>query len=218
MHDDQHGTAVVTTAALTNACRITGLPLDKAVIGQIGLGAAGNAIGRMLMKLTGNAVLGADLSEAAISFFEQSGGKRSNLKEIMQECDVVVATTGAAGLIKPEMVRKGHIILALSNPNPEIDPDLAINSGAAFAADGKSVNNVLGFPGILRGAVDACAIRISDEMYQAAANAIADQTLPDELVPNPLDKKVHRAVARAVAQKAIQQGLARAEFVPYAEE
>jgi malate dehydrogenase (oxaloacetate-decarboxylating) len=218
MHDDQHGTAVVTTAALTNACRITGLPLDKAVIGQIGLGAAGNAIGRMLMKLTGNAVLGADLSEAAISFFEQSGGKRSNLKEIMQECDVVVATTGAAGLIKPEMVRKGQIILALSNPNPEIDPDLAINSGAAFAADGKSVNNVLGFPGILRGAVDAYATRISDEMYQAAADAIADQTLPDELVPNPLDKKVHRAVARAVAQKAIQQGLARAEFVPYAEE
>ncbi|PWB51786.1 MAG: NAD-dependent malic enzyme 1 [Anaerolineales bacterium] len=218
MHDDQHGTAVVKTAALTNACRITGLPLDKVVIGQIGLGAAGNAIGRMLMKLTGNPVLGADLSEAALNFFQQSGGKRSNLKEIMQECDVVVATTGAAGLIKPEMVRKGQIILALSNPNPEIDPDLAINSGAAFAADGKSVNNVLGFPGILRGAVDAYAKRISDEMYLAAANAIADQTLPDELVPNPLDKKVHRAVARAVAQKAIQQGLARAEFIPYAEE
>jgi malate dehydrogenase (oxaloacetate-decarboxylating) len=218
MHDDQHGTAVVTTAALTTASRLTGIQLDKVQIGQIGLGAAGNAIGRMLMKLTGNPVMGADLSEAALSYFEQAGGKRSNLKEIMQECDVVVATTGVAGLIKPEMVHKGQVILALSNPNPEIDPDLAINAGASFAADGKSVNNVLGFPGILRGAVDAYATRISHEMYLAAAIAIADQTPPDELVPNPLDKNVHRAVARAVAQKAIQQGLARAEFVPYVEE
>ena len=218
MHDDQHGTAVVTTAALTTASRITGIQLEKVCIGQLGLGAAGNAIGRMLMKLTGNPVWGADLSEAALSYFEQVGGKRSTLKEIMQECDVVIATTGAAGLIKPEMVRKGQIILALSNPNPEIDPDMAIKAGAAFAADGKSVNNVLGFPGILRGAVDSYATRISHEMYLAAATAIADQTPPDELVPNPLDKSVHRAVARAVAQKAIQQGLARAEFVPYVDE
>jgi len=218
MHDDQHGTAVVTTAALTNASRITGIQLEKACIGQIGLGAAGNAIGRMLMKLTGNPVWGADLSEVALSYFEQVGGKRSTLKEIMQECDVVIATTGAAGLIKPEMVRKGQIILALSNPNPEIDPDMAIKAGAAFAADGKSVNNVLGFPGILRGAVDSYATRISHEMYLAAATAIADQTPPDELVPNPLEKSVHRAVARAVAQQAIQQGLARAEFVPYVDE
>ncbi len=200
-HDDQHGTAVVTTAALTNASQITGIQLEKSSIGQIGLGAAGNAIGWMLMKLTGNPVWGADLSEAALSYFEQVGGKRSTLKEIMQECDVVVATTEAAGLIKPEMVRKGQIILALSNPNPEIDPDLAIKAGAAFAADGKSVNNVLDFPGILRGAVDSYATRISHEMYLAAATAIADQTPPDELVPNPLDKNVHRAVARAVAQK-----------------
>ena len=218
MHDDQHGTAVVTTAALTTACRITGLQLEKALIGQIGLGAAGNAIGRMLMKLTGNPVLGADLSEAALAFFERSGGKRSNLKQIMQECDVVVATTGVAGLIKPEMVRKGQIILALSNPNPEIDPEIALHAGAAFAADGKSVNNVLGFPGILRGAVDSYATQITPEMYLAAVSAIVDQTPPDELVPNPLDKNVHHAVARAVAQKAIQQGVARVDFVPYVEE
>jgi malate dehydrogenase (oxaloacetate-decarboxylating) len=218
MHDDQHGTAVVTTAALTTACRITGLQLEKALIGQIGLGAAGNAIGRMLTKLTGNPVLGADLSENALAFFERSGGKRSNLKEIMQECDVVVATTGAAGLIKPEMVRKGQIILALSNPNPEIDPELAIRAGAVFAADGKSVNNVLGFPGILRGAIDSYATSITYEMYLAAASAIADQTPPDELVPNPLDKNVHRAVARAVAQTAIKQGVARTDFVPYVED
>jgi malate dehydrogenase (oxaloacetate-decarboxylating) len=218
MHDDQHGTAVVTTAALTTASRMTGIQLEKVQIGQIGLGAAGNAIGRMLMKLTGNPVMGADLSEAALSYFEEVGGKRSTLNEIMQECDVVIATTGVGGLIKPEMVRKGQVILALSNPNPEIDPDLAIKAGASFAADGKSVNNVLGFPGILRGAVDSYATRISHEMYLAAATTIADQTPPDELVPNPLDKNIHRAVARSVAQKAIQQGLARAEFVPYLDE
>jgi len=218
MHDDQHGTAVVATAALTNASRSTNISLDKARIGQIGLGAAGNAIGRMLMKITGNPVLGADLSDSALSFFEHAGGIRSSLNEIMSECDVVIATTGAAGLIKPEMVRKGQIILALSNPIPEIDPDVALKAGASFAADGKSVNNVLGFPGILRGAVDSYATHISHEMYLAAATAIADQTPPDELVPNPLDKNVHKAVAQAVAQKALQQGIARAEFVPYVEE
>jgi malate dehydrogenase (oxaloacetate-decarboxylating) len=107
------------------------------------------------------------------------------------------------------MVRPGQIILALSNPNPEIDPAVAIRAGAAFAADGKSVNNVLGFPGILRGAIDVNARRISHEMYVAAAQTIADMTPEDELVPNPLDQSVHRGVARAVARKAIEQGLAR---------
>jgi len=218
MHDDQHGTAVVATAALTTASRSRNISLENVCIGQIGLGAAGNAIGRMLMNITGNPVLGADLSETALAFFERAGGRRSNLKEIMAECDVVIATTGAPGLIEPEMVHKGQIILALSNPIPEIDPEIAINAGAAFAADGKSVNNVLGFPGILRGAIDSYATHISHEMYLAAAIAIADQTPHDELVPNPLDKNVHKAVAQAVARKAIQQGIARAEFVPYVEE
>lgn len=218
MHDDQHGTAVVTTAALTNVCRQTGIDLHKTVIGQIGLGAAGNAIGRMLMGLTGNPILGADLSQAAMQRFSQQGGQQSNLRQVMAEADIVIATTGVAGLIRPEMVRPGQIILALSNPNPEIDPETALTAGAAFAADGKSVNNVLGFPGILRGAVDSHARRISPEMYLAAARTIADLTPPDELVPNPLDKQVHQAVARAVARVAIDQGLARADFVPYAED
>ena len=218
MHDDQHGTAVVTTAALKTASRLTGFPLEKAVIGQIGLGAAGNAIGKMLMKLTGNAVLGADLSEEALTRFAQAGGVRSNLREIMAKADIVVATTGAPNLIKPEWVRKGQIILSLSNPNPEIAPEAALAAGAAFAADGKSVNNVLGFPGILRGAVDTYARRISHEMYLAAAETIANLTPPDELVPNPLDKEVHQAVASAVARTAIQQGLARVTDINYLEE
>jgi malate dehydrogenase (oxaloacetate-decarboxylating) len=215
MHDDQHGTAVVTTAALTNACRGAGIDLDQATIGQIGLGAAGNAIGRMLMKLTGRSVLGADLNPAAVDRFVASGGAASSLSEIMSDVDIVIATTGAPGLIKPEMVRKGQIILALSNPVPEIDPDLALAAGAAFAADGRVVNNVLGFPGILRGAVDADASRISGQMYLAAVDTIASLTPPGELLPNPLDKSLHQAVAEAVAKKAVEQGLARAEFIPY---
>ncbi len=215
MHDDQHGTAVVATAALTNACRQTGMDMNKALIGQIGLGAAGYAIAKMLMKLSGNPVLGTDLSKAAVEHLEAAGGKGSSLNEIMSRCDIVIATTGAQGLIKPEMVRKGQIILALSNPNPEIDPDVALEHGAAYAADGKMVNNVLGFPGIFRGAVDADAPRITHEMLVAAAQTIADMTPPGDLVPSPLDKEVHRAVAKAVALKAIQQGIARAEYVPY---
>jgi malate dehydrogenase (oxaloacetate-decarboxylating) len=218
MHDDQHGTAVVATAALTVAARQMGVSLEKAIIGQIGLGAAGFAIARMLMQLTGNPVYGSDISEQALKRHEAAGGKRSDLKEIMTECEIVIATTGAAGLIKPGMVRKGQIILALSNPNPEIDPEVALLHGAAFAADGKSVNNVLGFPGIFRGAVDTYAPRISHEMLIAATHAIADMTPPGGLVPNPLDKRVHMAVARAVAEAAIRQGIARAEYVPYVEE
>ncbi len=215
LHDDQHGTAVVTVATLTTATRKTGHDLGKAVIGQVGLGAAGNAIARMLMQITGNPVLGTDLSEAALLLHEANGGKRASLAELMQACDIVVATTGVRGLIKPEMVHKGQIILALSNPYPEIEPELALQHGAAYALDGKSVNNVLGFPGIFRGAVDTWTPRITHEMLVAAAMAIADYTTDDQLVPNPLDHKLHMAVAHAVATKAIEQGLARSEYVPY---
>ncbi|HEX7976323.1 MAG TPA: malic enzyme-like NAD(P)-binding protein [Anaerolineales bacterium] len=186
MHDDQHGTAVVTVAALTNACRLTRIDLMKARIGQIGLGAAGYATGRMLMTLTGSPNLGADLSAEALKRYAALGGQPASLKEVM-ECDIVIATSGAAGLIKPEMVRKGQIILALSNPSPEIDPEVAMKAGAAFAADGKSVNNVLGFPGIFRGAIDANASHISREMLLGAAEAIANQAPSGEILPNPLD-------------------------------
>lgn len=218
LHDDQHGTAVVSTAALRVAANRTRVDINKAVIGQIGLGAAGNAIGKMLMRLTGNPVLGADLNESAVERFIKDGGKKSSLNEIMSACDIVIATTGAPGLIKPEMVRKGQIILALSNPNPEIDPDVAIANGAVFAADGKSVNNVLGFPGIFRGAVDANAPRITHEMLIAAVDVLVQMTPIGELMPNPLDKKVHLEVARAVAQTAMKQGIARADFVHYVNE
>ncbi len=215
MHDDQHGTAVVTTAALTNACRQSGMDIHKAVIGQIGLGAAGLATAKMLMALTGNSILGADLSSEARARFELDGGQPASLDEILQQADVVIATTGAPGLIQPAMIREGQIIFALSNPNPEIDPESALQAGAAFAADGKSVNNVLGFPGILRGATDAQVPYISHKMYLAAAITIAELAPEGDLVPNPLDKNVHQAVARAVAEQANREGLSRSEFIPY---
>jgi len=219
MHDDQHGTAVVVTAALLNASKITGLKLNRCKIGQIGLGAAGSAIARMLMHDTGNPVLGADLSEDARERLRAAGGQPASLEEILATCDVVIATTGVPNLIKPEQVRSGQIILALSNPNPEIEPEEALKAGAAFAADGKMVNNILGFPGILRGAVDANVPRITPEMYLAAARTIADCARTGELVPSPLDRQVHWKVSRAVAQVAIDQGLvARANLDGYFEE
>jgi malate dehydrogenase (oxaloacetate-decarboxylating) len=146
----------VSIAALTVAANRTGVDIHKAVIGQIGLGAAGNAIGKMIMRLSGNPVLGVDMSEEAMARFERAGGRKSSLEAIMSGCDIVIATTGVPGLIKPAMIRKGQIIFALSNPNAEIDPEVALAHGAAFAADGKSVNNVLGFP-IFRGALVAPA-------------------------------------------------------------
>jgi malate dehydrogenase (oxaloacetate-decarboxylating) len=217
MHDDQHGTAVVSTAALLVATQRAGVDIKSVKIGQIGLGAAGYAIAKMLIELTGNPVWGADLSQEAVARFGKAGGVASNLKDIMANCDIVIATTGVPNLIKPDMVRQGQVILALSNPNAEIDPDVALAHGAAFAADGKSVNNVLGFPGIFRGAVDSNSPRITHEMLIAATQVLVQMTPAGELMPNPLDKKVHQAVARAVAETAIKQGIARAEYVPYVE-
>jgi malate dehydrogenase (oxaloacetate-decarboxylating) len=218
MHDDQHGTAVVSAAALKVITKRAHVDMDKALIGQIGLGAAGNAIAKMMMRLTGNPVLGIDLNETCMERFERDGGKRSSLQEIMSECEIVIATTGSPNIIKPEMIHKGQVILALSNPKPEIDTQEAVERGAVFAADGKSVNNILGFPGIFRGAVDSRAPRITDEMLIAAVDVLVRETPSGELMPNPLDKKVHRAVARAVAETAIRQGIARAEYVPYVED
>jgi len=213
MHEDQHGTAVVSVAALTVAANRTGVDMHKAVIGQIGLGVAGNAIARMLMRLTGKPVFGADLNEGALERFRRAGGRPSNVNEIMSECDIVMAATGQANIINPEMIRKGQVILALST---EVDPEEALARGAAFAADGQAVNNVLGFPGILRGAIDSQAPRITDEMLFAAVEVLVSMTPAGELTPNPLDKKVHQEVARAVALTAMKQGIARTEFIPYA--
>jgi malate dehydrogenase (oxaloacetate-decarboxylating) len=215
MHDDQHGTAVVVTAALLNAAKIAGVDLARSKIGVVGLGAAGFALSRMLMVYFGAPVLGADIAPDALERLRREGGTPSDLQNIMASADVVIATTGAPGLIKKEMVRKGQIILALSNPVPEIEPETATAAGAAFAADGKSVNNVLGFPGIFRGAVDANVPRITRGMLIAAAETIAEFAPPGDIVPNPLDKDLHKKVARAVARIAIEQGLNRDDLTGY---
>jgi malate dehydrogenase (oxaloacetate-decarboxylating) len=215
MHDDQHGTAVVVTATLLNASKATGIDLARCRMGVIGLGAAGLALAKMLMFRFETPVAGADIAPDALARLKSAGGEPSDLKAVMAGCDVVISTTGVPGLIKPDMVRKGQIILALSNPNPEIEPEVALQAGAAFAADGKSVNNVLGFPGIFRGAVDADVPRITREMLSAAADAIAAAAQPGEIVPNPLDKNLHKSVARAVARTALEQGLNRDDLTGY---
>ncbi|MDD8026803.1 MAG: NAD(P)-dependent oxidoreductase [Acidobacteriota bacterium] len=219
MHDDQHGTACVVTAALINAEKVAARkPLAESRIGVVGLGAAGLAISKMLMAFTGRPVAGADLSPAALDRLVKAGGRPAGLEEIMASSDVVVAVTGAAGLIKPATIKPGQIILALSNPAPEIEPEAALKAGAAFAADGKSVNNVLGFPGIFRGAVDANVRRITQDMLIAAARAIAETAGPGEIVPNPLDRALHPRVARAVARVALEKGLNRDDLTGYFEE
>jgi len=215
MHDDQHGTAVVVTATLLNAAKATGIDLTKCVIGVVGLGAAGLALAKMLMFRFGRPVLGADIAPDALARLKEAGGTPADLAGIMAGCDVVIAATGVPGLIKKEAVRRGQIVLALSNPNPEIDPQAARAAGAAFAADGRTVNNVLGFPGIFRGAVDADVPRITREMLMAAAEAIAAAAPPGQIVPDPLDKALHRSVARAVARVAVAQGLNRDDLTGY---
>ncbi|MCM3013053.1 MULTISPECIES: NAD-dependent malic enzyme [Bacillus] len=204
MHDDQHGTAVVTLAAAISACRSAGVDLKEAKVGQIGLGAAGVAICRMFMAYGVNAVYGTDKSESAMNRLEQYGGQAvSSIEELMETCDIVIATTGVPGLIKPAFVRSGQVILALSNPKPEIEPEAALQAGAAYAADGRSVNNVLGFPGIFRGALNAKSREINHDMLVAAAEAIAACTKQGDVVPQPLDSKVHHAVAAAVEHAAL---------------
>ncbi|MCM2583291.1 NAD-dependent malic enzyme [Bacillus stercoris] len=204
MHDDQHGTAVVTLAAAISACRSAGVDLKEAKVGQIGLGAAGVAICRMFMAYGVKAVYGTDKSEAAMNRLEQYGGHAvSSIEELMETCDIVIATTGVPGLIKSAFVRSGQVILALSNPKPEIEPEAALQAGAAYAADGRSVNNVLGFPGIFRGALNAKSKEINHDMLVAAAEAIAACTKQGDVVPQPLDSKVHHEVAAAVEHAAL---------------
>ncbi|MFC2156419.1 NAD-dependent malic enzyme [Acidobacteriota bacterium] len=218
MHDDQHGTAVVVMAGLINAAKMADVSLKKCSIGVIGLGAAGLAISKMIMHHYGKKTMGADISSDARDRLQNEGGIPSDLEEIMAQCDVIIATTGVPGLIKPEMVRDGQIIFALSNPNPEIEPEEAKKAGAIFAADGKSVNNILGFPGIFRGAVDANVPNITQEMLIAAAEAIAEMASPGEMVPSPLNKEVHKNVARAVVLTAIKQGMNREDLSNYFDE
>jgi len=210
MHDDQHGTATVVLAALLNATKYVGKPFRNDNVGLVGLGAAGMGIAKLLISYGVKRMVGTDINPHAMQIFEQAGGSPMSLDQVMQSADIVICVTGVAGLLKPAMIRKGQIILALSNPRPEILPEEARGAGASFAADGRSVNNALAFPGIFRGALDARARGVCNRMKIAAARSIASFVPTGELVPSILNLEMHKAVAQAVERAAFEAGTARA--------
>lgn len=242
MHDDQHGTAVVVLAALVNACRVTGKKFEDLNIVICGAGAAGYAIARLLKCIGYNPDVCTKVHEIIVcdtkgTIFRGREGLYQNkykfilaeetnrpalagsLADAMHGADVFIGVS-APGVVTEEMIRSMNpdpIVFAMANPVPEIWPDAAKRAGAAVVGTGRSdfpnqINNVLAFPGIFRGALDARAIRITDEMKVAAAHAIADY-LPrpqrDRILPNILDKDVTKAVAKAVADAAEKCGCSR---------
>lgn len=223
MHDDQHGTAVVVLAALTNAARVTGRELPGLRVVISGAGAAGAACAGILLEAGVNDVVVLD-SQGILSAGRRLDGVKADLAartnprnleggaaEALAGADVFV---GVSSGTVPEEVLAGMapdaVIFALSNPDPEVHPDVAVRY-AAVVATGRSdfpnqINNVLAFPGIFRGALDAGARRITPAMKVAAAHAIADlvgsDLAADHIVPSPLDPRVAPAVAAAVAAAA----------------
>lgn len=233
-HDDQHGTAVVVSAALINAMKLTKRNLGdcKAVIN--GSGAAGVAIAKLLMSLglknvilcdrTGAIYEGRenlDASKEKIAKVTNRGMKKGTLKEVMRGTDIFIGVS-APGIVDEDMVRSMNpdpIVLPMANPTPEIMPDLAKKAGAAIVGTGRSdfpnqINNVLAFPGIFRGALDVRAKSITENMKIAAAYAIAslvsDEELnPDYIIPHAFDKRIKDTVSKAVADAAVKDGVAR---------
>ncbi len=210
-HDDQHGTAVVLLAAALRAAELSGRRIEELVFGQIGLGAAGSAIAMLATAFPFAKVVAYDPNEAAGErLLEMADGGsvdvfwsgRDEMRRVMMSADVLVMTTGQPNLMKPEWVQPGQMIMALSNPVPEIGRDEARAAGAAIATDGSIVNNVLAYPGLFRGALVAGAERISLPMKRIAAETLAGLAPGDELLPDPLDRSIHERVAAAVAAAA----------------
>lgn len=242
MHDDQHGTAIVVLAALLNACRVTNRKFSDLNIVVCGAGAAGFAITRLLKCIGYDPDVCTMVHEIIVCdtkgsiFRGRQGLYRNKYKFILAEetnhaaldgsladamigADVVIGVSGP-GTISEAMVRAmapDPIVFAMANPVPEILPELAKRAGAAVVGTGRSdypnqINNVLAFPGLFRGALDARATRISDEMKVAAAHAIADYVQKprrERILPNILDKGVTRAVAKAVKEAAVRSGCSR---------
>ncbi|AGB02693.1 NAD(P)-dependent malic enzyme [Methanoregula formicica] len=242
MHDDQHGTAVVVLAALINACKVTGKKYKDLNIVINGAGAAGYAITRMLKCIGYSPEVCTRVNEIIVCdtqgtiFRGREGLYQNKYKFIISEETNRIALSGtladalcgadvfigvsAPGLVTPEMIRsmnRDPIVFAMANPVPEIMPDKAKEAGAAVVGTGRSdypnqINNVLAFPGIFRGALDARATRITDDMKIAAAHAIAGcvtKPRPDCILPSILDKSVTKRVATAVAKAAVASGCSR---------
>jgi malate dehydrogenase (oxaloacetate-decarboxylating) len=208
MHDDQEGNATVALAALINACKHAGKVLEEAAIGVIGLGTTGTAIAKLIYEYTGQPVMGFTLSKVSSARHMHNGGTLASMETIMRTADIVIATTSRGGIIRPDLVKKGQIIIALSQPEPEIDPDAAVKAGASIAINSRAINNTLSFPGIWRGTLDTKSPKINFEMYKAAALAIAGAATEEEILPITLDSSVHLAVTHAVAEAAVKSGLA----------
>ena len=233
-HDDQHGTAVVTLAAMINALKLAKKNLSDIEVVVNGSGAAGIAITRLLMAMGLKKVILCDtkgaiyegrdnlndekIEMAKISNFEK---KKGLLKDVIVGADVFIGVS-AAGMLTKDMVRtmaKDPIIFAMANPTPEIMPDEAKEAGASVVGTGRSdfpnqINNVLAFPGIFRGALDVRASDINDEMKIAAAQAIAslvsdEELSPEFVIPAPFDPRVASSVAKAVSEAAIRTGVNR---------
>jgi malate dehydrogenase (oxaloacetate-decarboxylating) len=232
-HDDQHGTAVVCLAALTNALKIVGKKIGECKVVFSGAGAAGVAIGKLLYACGVKNILFTDRkgivnranannpAKLELCDFTNPDNLSGTLADALVGADVFIGVS-APGIVSQDMVRsmnKGAIVMAMSNPTPEIMPDLALAAGAAVVATGRSdfpnqVNNVLAFPGIFRGALDVRASDINEEMKIAAAYALAglvddDKLSPEFILPHAFDERVGPTVAAAVAEAARKSGVAR---------
>ena len=233
-HDDQHGTAIVCTAGLMNALKIVGKKWEDINIVISGAGSAGISICKLFQRFgAGNVILvdskGAlvdgdprlNPAKQAIAAVTNKNKESGTLADVIKGKDVFIGVS-APGIMTKEMVEsmaKDPIIFAMANPTPEIMPDEAKAGGARIIATGRSdfpnqINNVLVFPGIFRGALDARATGITEPMKVAAAKAIASIVTDEELsedyiIPNPFDDRVAPAVAHEVAEEAVRSGIAR---------
>jgi malate dehydrogenase (oxaloacetate-decarboxylating) len=233
-HDDQHGTAIVLGAALLNALKVVDKKIDEVKVVINGAGSAGIAIANFLMQLgVKNLILcdrigtlcegkdGMNPAQSELANITNKDKLDGTLADAMRGADVFIGVS-APGIVSKEMVasmNKGAIVFPMANPVPEIAPDLALEAGAAVVGTGRSdfknqINNVLAFPGIFRGALDARASKITEDMKFAAAHAIAalisDEELSDEyIIPKAFDERVAPAVAKAVYDSAKRTGVAR---------
>ncbi|MBQ7446099.1 MAG: NADP-dependent malic enzyme [Clostridia bacterium] len=234
MHDDQHGTATVVLAALKNALKLANKKIGRVSIVINGCGAAGSAIAKLLIKAGAKKILMCDrigiLTEAGteegtakreLALITNTKNVKGKLQNALKKADVFIGVS-AANVVKAEDVAAMNdkpIIFAMANPIPEILPEVAQKAGAFIMGTGRSdypnqINNVLAFPGIFRGALDAEAEDITDDMLVAAADAIAglvgdDELSPEKIVPDAFDPRVAETVAKAVRAVAEKSGIAR---------
>ena len=233
-HDDQHGTAIVLGAALINALKVVEKKIENVRVVINGAGSAGIAIANFLLRLgVKNMILcdksgtlfsgkeGMTFAQAELAEVTNSERLDGTLKDAMRGADVFIGVS-APGIVSEDMVKsmnKGAIVFPMANPTPEISPELAIKAGAAVVGTGRSdfnnqINNVLAFPGIFRGALDARASAITEEMKLAAAWGIASlvsdaELSKDYIIPKAFDERVGKTVAKAVYDSAVATGVSR---------